>query len=271
MEAFFLGVPVTMLVYAFVLSLGVSALGFLRVDWFVSLGYGFSIVALAVLFGVWNLGALDVLSAVQLLLLVAYGLRLSLFLIQRERSASFARELEASKERSRRVVGPLKLTIWVSVALLYVTMASPSALVLTAGGSVSVRVIGVALMIAGLLTEALADAQKSAAKRHNPKAFVKTGLYAVVRYPNYFGEMLFWLGHFVTGLTSYKSPAAWLIATVGLVCIQLVMLGSARRLELKQAERYGNNSDFQRYERDVPVLFPLLPIKSLKKLKVYLG
>lgn len=271
MEGFFFGGPATVLVSAWVLSLVVSALGFIRVDWFISLGYGFSIAAIAVLFGVWGFRSLDSVTGVQLLLLTGYGLRLSLYLIQRERSASFAGELEASKARSRRVVGPLKLVIWVSVSLLYVAMASPAAFVLAYGGFLGVQVVGVVMMLGGLCIEATADFQKSVAKKKQSDTFVSSGLYTMVRYPNYFGEMLFWLGQFVTGVTSYQNPLAWLLATVGFVCIQLVMLGSARRLELKQAGRYGSDPAFVRYEQDVPVLLPFISLKSLKNLKIYLG
>ena len=49
------------------------------------------------------------------------------------------------------------------------------------------------------------------------------------------------------------------------------MLGSARRLELKQAERYGSDPAYQAYVRTVPILIPLLPLYSLRQLKIYLG
>jgi len=93
----------------------------------------------------------------------------------------------------------------------------------------------------------------------------------LVRSPNYFGEIVFWLGTFVAGLSAYRAPLDWLIALIGLVCIELIMLGSARRLELKQAERYGSEPAYRDYAARVPVLFPLVPLYSLKRLRVYLG
>jgi len=70
---------------------------------------------------------------------------------------------------------------------------------------------------------------------------------------------------------AYRSLAAWLTAATGLVCIELIVLGSARRLEMKQAERYGSDPAYQDYARRVPILIPLLPLYSLSKLKNYLG
>ena len=46
----FANLPFASLGVAFVLCLLISSLGFRRVDWFISLGYGFSIAGQAVLF-----------------------------------------------------------------------------------------------------------------------------------------------------------------------------------------------------------------------------
>ena len=49
------------------------------------------------------------------------------------------------------------------------------------------------------------------------------------------------------------------------------MLGSSRRLELKQASHYGKDAAFRAYASQTPILFPFLPVYSLQNLKVYLG
>ena len=45
----------------------------------------------------------------------------------------------------------------------------------------------------------------------------------------------------------------------------------ARLLELKQAERYGSDPAYRDYVRRVPILLPLVPLYSLRDLKIYLG
>lgn len=270
----FANLPWAALGLSFLLCLAVSALGFRRVDWFISLGYGFSIAAEAVLFALLYRGALSVWLVAQLVLLFAYGIRLGSYLVTRERAPSFARELEASKERSANIRGGVKFAIWVSVSALYVAMASPALFSLSAaasGAPLPSLPLGAVLMLAGLLLETLADWQKAGLKAQNPKTFVQQGLYGIVRCPNYFGEMLFWFGLFVSGISAYTSLGNWLLAAVGLVCIELIMLGSARRLELKQAERYGGDPAYRDYVRRVPILLPLVPLYSLRDLKVYLG
>jgi hypothetical protein len=48
------------------------------------------------------------------------------------------------------------------------------------------------------------------------------------------------------------------------------MMGSTKRLEESQDSRYGASPDYQRYTQTVPVLFPFVPIYSLKKVRVFL-
>ena len=266
--------PLRDLALALALCLLVSSLGFRRTDWFISLGYGFSIAGQAVVFSLLHLPSLSTWSVAQALLLLAYGLRLGLYLMARDRSPSFARELAASKKRSVHIKGAVKVAIWVSVSALYVAMFAPALLTLTAGPSSPTPLalpIGVLVMALGLGLEAAADQQKARFKALRPSRFIDTGLFAIVRCPNYLGEMLFWLGAFASGIAAYQSLTDWVIAGVGLVCIELIMLGSARRLELKQAERYGADAIYQAYVRATPVLFPLLPLYSLRRLKIYLG
>ncbi len=270
----FADIPWPQLALAFALCLAISALGFRRVDWFISIGYGFSIAAQAVLFVLLYRGSVGGWVIVQSALLFAYGMRLALFLVARERSPSFGRELEASKARSGGITGGLKIVIWISVAALYVAMFSPALLSLhqqANGASLPTVPIGVVVMALGLLLEAAADWQKSSLKAKNPAGFVSTGLFRLVRYPNYFGEMLFWLGAWISGIAAYQSGFSWALATVGFICIELVMVGSARRLELKQGERYGSDPAYQQYVRTVPVLLPLLPVYSVKNARIYLG
>ncbi|MEQ1770846.1 MAG: DUF1295 domain-containing protein [Devosia sp.] len=259
---------------AFALTVAISALGFRRIDWFVSLGYAFSIAAQAIVFGLLYRATLDLWTVLQLVLLFAYGARLGFYLISREAAPSFSAELAASKERGRHIAGLVKIAIWISVAALYVAMFSPGLLSLwqqAQGRALPFIPPGLAIMLLGLGIEALADWQKARFKAANPKRFADIGLYRLVRSPNYFGEMVFWLGALISGISAYANLFAWLIALVGFVCIQLIMVGSARRLEIKQAERYGTDPAYQRYVATVPVLFPLLPIFSVRNWKIYLG
>ncbi|MCY2926256.1 MAG: DUF1295 domain-containing protein [Planctomycetota bacterium] len=259
------------------LALLISAAGFIRVYYFVSLGYAFSIAALAVVTP-WLLWATaDVWTLMQCAALLAYGLRLGFFLINRERHPAFKKEMEDVADRGKRVRGLVKVAIWGSVSVLYVLMFSPTLFALLArqaspgAGPLVSQFPGVALMAAGLLLEAWSDHQKSAFKARQPGRFCDTGLYQLVRCPNYLGEVIFWIGGWVAGISAYQHWGHWAMSLAGLICIVLVMLGSTRRLELKQDESYGSNPEYRKYAASVPILFPFIPVYSFRQLKVRLG
>ena len=53
------------------------------------------------------------------------------------------------------------------------------------------------MWLTGLSLESVADLQKALWAAGHPGAFVHTGLWRYTRHPNYLGEMLLWLGHFI--------------------------------------------------------------------------
>jgi steroid 5-alpha reductase family enzyme len=269
-----MNVPLQQLSMALAVCLLCSALGFRRIEYFVSLGYAASITAQAVMFGVLHSATIEGWVLLQSALLLAYGIRLGGFLILRDHSASFKGERVASADRGAHLKGPLKIVIWIGVAVLYVLMFTPALLTMSeqARGSALPSVFpGVVIMACGLALEAVADWQKSRFKTRAPSQFCSQGLYRVVRCPNYLGEMVFWLGVWLSGLSAYQTPFGWLLSCAGFITIQLIMLGSTRRLELKQAEHYGTEAAYQEYVGTVPVLFPWVPLYSLKNLRLYLG
>lgn len=260
-----------------ILALLISALGFLRIYYFVSLGYAFSIAAMAVVTPWFFRETIDVLTLFQCAGLLAYGLRLGSFLLQRERSAAYQKEMVEVIKRGEHIQGFVKFMIWTSVALLYVAMFSPALFMLLAHRDTPTQnlaisqCVGIGVMVLGLFLEGWADHQKSAYKKQHPDRFCDVGLYRLVRCPNYLGEVIFWTGAWTAGLSVYALWYHWALSLAGFACIFLIMLGSARRLEMKQDERYGTNAEYQTYSRKVPVLFPFLPIYSFRNLKVYLG
>ena len=169
---------------------------------------------------------------------------------------------------------PLKLLIWIAVSVLYVAMFYPALVNLAvrpgAGLAPDSLALGVGIMVLGLGLEAMADHQKSRFKREQPDRFCDVGLYRVVRCPNYLGEITVWVGQFVAGVAAFEHWSHWVVSGFGLLCIQLIMVGSTKRLESTQGTRYGERDDYQHYIKTVPVLYPFVPVYSLAKVRVYL-
>ena len=260
----------------FALALIVSAGGFYRVVYFISIGYAASITVMAVGAAFIFFQNLTLFSLLQSLLLAVYGLRLGTFLIRRELQPSYQKELESVRQRTVGVTFGKKVLIWIGVSLLYVLMFSPCLFSLASEQLAAkplyfaVKMAGLITMIGGLLLETLADKQKSNFKEHYPNKFCNVGLYRWVRCPNYLGEIVFWTGNWLMGMPFYTSTIRWIAAFIGLVCIVLIMMGSTKRLESVQGQRYGSLPDYREYIRTVPVLFPFIPLFSLKNIRVYL-
>jgi steroid 5-alpha reductase family enzyme len=262
--------------WLFGLALLISASGFYRTVYFVSIGYAFSIVAMAVTTLLVFRQELNWYNLLQNVCLAVYGLRLGIYLLRREAKSSFSKERESITERTADLTFGRKIPMWIGVSLLYVMMFSPSLFSLTTAPRVPspaatvLQLLGLALMFGGLGLEAVADAQKSRFKAQNPRQYCDVGLYRWIRCPNYFGEIMLWIGNWVLGFVFYTSALQWIASFVGLVCIVLIMMGSTKRLEQAQDDRYGAQPAYQKYTRTVPVLFPFLPIYSLKRVKVFL-
>lgn len=91
----------------------------------------------------------------------------------------------------------------------------------------------------------------------------------MVRYPNYLGEILVWIGNFVIAIPFYNK-IDWIFSLIRLVCIILIMLGSGKRLEINQDNKYGNNENYKAYKSKMPVIIPYIPIYTLKNRNFYL-
>ena len=251
----------------FAAAMLISSIGFKKYVWFISLGYGFSIAGEGLLMAVLYGKTLTAGTLVCCVLFVIYGLRLGGYLAIREmKSASYNKNMIG--EIKTDVPFGVKIAIWVTCAVLYVLQVLPVFYRLHNGsGTNGWTWIGAAVMLFGIVFESLADLQKNKAKKSNPKRFVDTGLYRIVRCPNYLGEMVFWTGVLLSGIGSLSGAGQWIMALVGYVGIIFVMFSGARRLEIRQNKNYGKDPEYQKYVKTVPILVPFIPLYSVEKYK----
>ncbi len=119
---------------------------------------------------------------------------------------------------------------------------------------------GLLLWLIGFSMEALADNQKRIFKqqKNTHKEFIQTGLWARSRHPNYFGEILLWIG---VAIIAYPALYQWQLVTLisPLFVILLLTKISGISLQEEQADkRWADNSDYQAYKKRTPVLIPKL-------------
>jgi len=252
----------------FAVALVFSSIGFKKYVWFISLGYGFAVAAIGVGLLIAGHDQLTAGTTCACILLVVYGLRLGGYLAFRELRTSYNSKMVGEIKSGDGMSLAAKLAIWISAAFLYVCETSPVIFRFVNGsGTDALLVVGLIVSVVGLVVETAADLQKNAAKKENPGRFVDTGLFRIVRCPNYFGEMLFWTGMFVGGIAIYAGPLQWIAALLGYLGIIYVMFGGARRLEIRQNKSYGDDPEYQRYVKTTPIMIPLIPLYSVEKYK----
>ena len=217
-------------------ALLISSIGFKKYVWFISLGYGFSIAGEGILMLILYGKGLSLGTILCCALFITYGLRLGGYLAIREfKSTSYSQNMKGEIKEGNTISVGVKVAIWVTCAELYVTQVLPVFYRLNNGAGSNVwTYIGAGVMAVGLIFESLADYQKNVAKKVNPKRFVDTGLYRIVRCPNYLGEMIFWTGVLLSGIGALTGVGQWILALIGYIGIIFVMFSGARRLELRQ-------------------------------------
>ena len=252
----------------FAAAMIISSIGFKNYVWFISLGYGFSIAGEGLLMMLLYREGLSVGTIICCVLFILYGLRLGGYLAFRElKSSSYKKNMTGEIKDGKTVPFGVKIAIWVTCALLYATQVSAVFYrLLNNSGSNVWTFIGAAVMLFGVSFETVADIQKNAAKKVNSKRFVDTGLYRIVRCPNYLGEMTFWTGVVISGIGAV-SGWQWLVVAIGYIGIIFVMFSGARRLELRQNKNYGNDPEYQEYVKTVPIMVPFIPLYSVEKYK----
>ena len=253
----------------FAVALVVSAIGFKKYVWFISIGYGFSIAAIGLVLLCLYGSSADAGLIIACVLFILYGLRLGGYLTYREtKKTSYNKKMKNEIKDGKGMPLIAKCGIWISAALLYACETSPVLFRLENGKGTDAWVItGVIIMAIGLVTETSADVQKSLAKKERPGRFVDTGLYKIVRCPNYMGEMTFWTGVFLTGIGSNAGVWQWIAVLTGYLGIIYVMFGGARRLEIRQDREYKDDPEYWPYKNKTPIMIPIIPLYSVKKYK----
>ena len=244
------------------------AVGFYKFVYFLSIGYGFAVGGMGIavaLFAMIKGGEVDILLYVLCALLFVYGIRLSGFLLIRElKNKAYRKVLKEVTGPESKMPFFVKLAIWISVAVLYVGLSSTVFYRFYNGKqSDGFGWAGIVICVIALILESVADMQKTRQKEERPDMVAMKGLYRIVRCPNYFGEILFWTGIFVSGCGLLTGTGQWILAIVAYLCIVYVMFNGAQRLEKRQMKRYGDNPEYKEYVSHTPILIPILPLYHL--------
>ncbi|MGD8813198.1 MAG: DUF1295 domain-containing protein [Anaerolineales bacterium] len=197
-------------------------------------------------------------SILLLALVVIWALRLGTFLVRRiQRAGKDARfdELKPSFFRflSTWTLQGLWVTFTIAAALAAITTTTRKPLGIVA-------LVGVVIWGFGFVFESVADAQKSRfrADPANRGKFIQTGLWSRSRHPNYFGEIVIWIGVAIIAIPVLRGWQWLMLISPVFVALLLTRISGVPLLEKRADEKWGGQEDYEAYKDRTPVLIPKL-------------
>jgi steroid 5-alpha reductase family enzyme len=201
----------------------------------------------------------DARSVLLVLLVSVWAVRLGSYLYRRIQKAGADSRFDDIKPSFTRF-----LMAWTLQGLWVFLTLGPALAAMTTASAPSMGLIGwvgVAIWVLGFGIEAVADAQKQAfrADPANKGRFIRSGLWAWSRHPNYFGEITLWTG---VALVALPALSGWQYVTLIsplFVYLLLTRVSGIPMLESRADERWGDDPAYQAYKARTPVLFPRPP------------
>ncbi len=243
--------------------------GLMTLGWLVSL----AIRNVTVVDSLWGLGFILIAwlsfilaeagpgrSLLLCLLTTVWGLRLSAYLIWRNWGKGEDPRYGSWRKAagSRFWIVSLGKVFWLQALFLWViAWALQHGILRSAPFSLTwLDMLGTGIWAAGMLIEAVADAQLAAFKRRpeNRGKVMDKGLWAWSRHPNYFGEFLVWWGIFIVVLSTPLS--FWTVVSPILITLVLTKMTGVPLTEKTIAKR---RPEYRRYIETVPAFFPRMP------------
>lgn len=210
------------------------------------------------LVGVLLSPAYDIRTLIAMALVIIWAGRLGSFLFTRVMKDGKDGRFDELKPNFMRF-----LTVW-SLQALWVTFTMATALVIiTTSEKLPLgifAIIGILVWLTGFTIEVVADAQKSKwrTKPENKGKFIAVGLWSKSRHPNYFGEILIWLGMAIIALPVLQGWQFITLVSPVFVTILLTRMSGIPMLEERADKKWGGQDDYETYKRNTPVLIPKL-------------
>lgn len=204
-------------------------------------------------------------SILLLALVVIWAGRLGTFLVRRIHKAGKDARFDEIKPSWIRFLSTWTLqALWVTLtlaaALAAITTTTRKELGWFAG-------IGALVWAFGFAIEVAADAQKTRfrANPQNKGKFIHTGLWAWSRHPNYFGEIVLWIGVAVIALPVLRGWQWVTLISPVFVALLLTRISGVPMLEKRADDRWGGQEGYEAYKERTPVLIPRPPTSTVKK------
>jgi len=200
--------------------------------------------------------SLSLLSKIIAAMVLVWALRLGLFLLVRVFHVGEDKRFSEAKKSF------FKFLMFFSLSALWVFLTTANALTLILNNpdinGVLFLGIGGIIWVIGFLFEVISDEQKRQFRKKdsNHGQFITTGLWSISRHPNYFGEILIWIG---MAVISFPVLSGWQYATLIsplFVILMLTRVSGINLLEESADKKWGNLDEYQTYKANTAALIP---------------
>jgi len=191
-------------------------------------------------------------------LVVIWSVRLGSFLFRRIQKAGKDDRFDELKPSFFRF-----LNVW-TIQGLWVTFTEAAALAAITSSNRkeldSFAIIGFLIWTFGFAFEVTADNQKSrfSANPANKGKFIQTGLWSRSRHPNYFGEIMLWVGIAIIALPVLQGWQWVAMISPIFVTLLLTRVSGIPLLEKKADKKWGGQEAYESYKKNTPALIPRL-------------
>ncbi len=202
--------------------------------------------------------SMDQRSMLLAALVLIWAIRLGAFLFGRIQKAGKDGRFDEIKPSFIRffnvwTIQGLWVTFTMAAALVAITSSNHKELDIFA-------VVGLLVWIFGFAIEVIADSQKSRfnAAPENTGKFIQTGLWSKSRHPNYFGEIMLWVGIAIIALPVLQGWQWVALISPLFVTLLLTRVSGVPMLEKRADAKWGGQEDYETYKKNTPVLIPKL-------------
>ena len=213
---------------------------------------------LITLIALYNVGFTEIRAVVLASLVLIWALRLGRFLYKRVHQDGGDGRFDDIKPK----FGSF-LTAWTLQGLWILFTASAAWVGMLSVTPVAMNIydiFGILLWLVGFLIEVVADRQKRQFRSKNGRdKFIQSGLWRYSRHPNYFGEILLWVGIMILALPAMEGWAYMSILSPIFVAWLLTQISGVPMLEARGHEKWGDDPRYQDYVSRTSCIIPRKP------------
>ena len=197
-------------------------------------------------------------SQIVALLIIVWAIRLGVFLLVRVFQVGEDKRFQEVKTSFSR------LLVWFNMSALWVFLTTANALTLILNNDSLIGdgyfFSGLIIWLLGFITEVTADEQKRRFRKipQNKDQFITSGLWSISRHPNYFGEILIWVG---MATISFPVLSGWQYVTLIsplFVILLLTKVSGINLLEASSEKKWGDLESYKQYKKKTAVLIPFI-------------